>query len=63
MCLANVYKQKKSPDSLIGEYISKIAVDSMNITLTDITNNTTSIKGKLAEIDLENNTIIIEPEE
>lgn len=61
MCLATVYKKKKSQDSLICEYVSKVDIDSSTIKLTDIMNNITSINGSLKEIDLEKNYIIIEP--
>lgn len=51
MCLSTVVK-KNDPDCILLEYVSKIAVDGNNITLTDVMGEQKTIVGSIALADL-----------
>lgn len=60
MCLSTAYKQLDGVEYKIGEYISNMAIEGEEITLTDIMGNVTTMVGHLKSIDLEKNVIVIE---
>jgi predicted RNA-binding protein len=61
MCLSNVYAQRGLEQNLLCESVTGLAIDGLNITLTNLFGEAVSIQGVIVNIDLLKNTILIEP--
>ena len=62
MCLSKVFEQqadRNHPGKLLAEYVSGISVRNSNIIMTDILGREITYKGKLLDIDLVNNIILV----
>ena len=60
MCLSSVYNKEASDDRLLCRNVMKIDVNGEDITLTDILQCTTELKGKILSADLVNGVVIVD---
>ena len=59
MCLSNVYTRTGDEDKLVCQFVSSIAVDGDDITITDVIGEETHITGTIVSVDLVKNTVIV----
>ena len=63
MCLSSVYKKSGTENVFMLKNIARVEPDGEKITFTDLMGVRTEIKGKILDIDLMENIIIIEGKE
>ncbi len=60
MCLSAVYNKNRAEENLLCKNVMKIDVQGEDITLTDILQCTTELKGRLISADLVNGVVIVD---
>ena len=63
MCLSTAYKNRQSDNLILMKNVMNISVDGKDIILTDLMENTETIRGRLKKVDMIDNYIIIEVDE
>lgn len=58
MCLSTVYKDKKSEENALVQYVEKIEVKGDEIIFTDVLGMETRVKGHLKLVDLNGGGVI-----
>lgn len=58
MCLSTVYKDKKTDENVLAEYVEKIDVNGNELIFTDVMGAVTKVKGHLLSVDLNGGGIV-----
>jgi len=59
MCLSTVYKNEKTDDTVLCQYVAAISVEGDTLVFTDIMGMTTTVQGRLVSADLTAGTVIV----
>ena len=60
MCLSTVFAIRDGVQEKVAEYVTNVVPGKEDITLTTIMGAKETIRGRIANIDLVNNTILVE---
>ena len=60
MCLSTVYEIVDGEENMIGECVTGIVTGEGSVSFTDILGEKTVVKGKIKEVDLVKNIVLIE---
>ena len=63
MCLSTVYKNEKTPDSIVMRNVMHIDCTDTAVILTDLMEHSVSVPGKLVSANLVDGYVIVQTEE
>lgn len=58
MCLSTVYRDKKSAENVLTQYVETIEVNGDELIFTDVLGASTRVKGHLKSVDLNGGGVI-----